>query len=89
MERCINLVDEHWYPIVWKWIDGELQAFTCGHAFGRSLAVSKLHQLMSCKRCFESLSSTRHPSCKGNFTLLSENGKFRCSSLGFLAQSAG
>lgn len=40
------LVENHWFPIVWRWFDGQLKAFTCGHAFGRSLAVSKLHQLL-------------------------------------------
>lgn len=50
------LVDAHWYPIVWRWCDSELLAFTCGHAFGRSLAVSKIHQVVS-----EALECDCHP----------------------------
>lgn len=50
------LVDEHWYPVVWQWTDGDLHAFTCGHAFGRSMAVSKLHLLVC-----ETLGCDCHP----------------------------
>ncbi len=40
------LVEQHWYPLVWQWSGGNLKASTCGHSFGRSFAVSKLHQLL-------------------------------------------
>lgn len=41
------LVETHWYPIVWKWCDEDLAAYTCGHAFDRSLAVNRIHQVVS------------------------------------------
>lgn len=37
------LVDKHWFPIVWRFEQQLVSAFTCGHAHGFSVAINKLH----------------------------------------------
>ena len=38
------IIEKHWYPIMWRLEGVQAWAFTCGHAWGFSVAINKLHQ---------------------------------------------
>ena len=42
------VIDQHWCPIVWRRLSGELHAFTCGHLGQFSAAISMMHSSL-CK----------------------------------------
>ena len=42
---CV-LIEQHWYPLLWRFDAANAWAFTCGHVFGFSMAINKLHQFV-------------------------------------------
>ena len=38
------IIEKHWYPILWRIEPMQAWAFTCGHAWGFSVAINRLHQ---------------------------------------------
>ena len=42
---CV-LIEQHWYPLLWRFDTANAWAFTCGHVFGFSMAINKLHQFV-------------------------------------------
>ena len=38
------VVDGHWYPLVWQFTGQEVWGFTCGHVFGLSIALQRVHR---------------------------------------------
>ena len=65
------LVDKHWYPLMWRFEAGKVWGFTCGHSFGFSVALNKLHTLICDARQVDRTALRFHtlgfhvPSCCG------------------------
>ena len=38
------IIEKHWYPLLWRVEVAQAWAFTCGHAWGFSVAINRLHQ---------------------------------------------
>ena len=52
------IIEKHWYPILWRIEPAQAWAFTCGHAWGFSVAINRLHQKV-CRARNHSLTAVR------------------------------
>lgn len=48
---CV-LIEQHWYPMLWRFDTDNAWGFTCGHVFGYSVAINKLQQFVSQTKSF-------------------------------------
>ena len=46
------LIEQHWYPLMWRFDTDNAWGFTCGHVFGYSVAINKLQQFVSQSKSF-------------------------------------